>query len=281
MIVTLINIGFLRITFADVLDILMVAAVIYVVFKWIKGSAAINIFLAIISLLLLRVLVNALNMKMMSALLGTIIDVGTIALVVIFQPEIRHFLFNLGRKVFRGRDTLWKKFLKQDKKELSATSIDEIVQACFEMGEQKVGALIVIPDQSSPEDIVSTGDRIDASISKRLIENIFFKNSPLHDGAMIINEDRIVAARCTLPITERTNTPARFGMRHKAAIGVSEHYDVSVIVVSEQTGGVSFVSDGHVTPVKNINTLKLLISCLLYTSPSPRDMRRSRMPSSA
>ena len=124
MIVTLINIGFLRITFADVLDILMVAAVIYVVFKWIKGSAAINIFLAIISLLLLRMLVNALNMKMMSALLGTIIDVGTIALVVIFQPEIRHFLFNLGRKVFRGRDTLWKKFLKQDKKELSATSID-------------------------------------------------------------------------------------------------------------------------------------------------------------
>lgn len=260
MIVTLINIGFLRITFADVLDILMVAAVIYVVFKWIKGSAAINIFLAIISLLLLRMLVNALNMKMMSALLGTIIDVGTIALVVIFQPEIRHFLFNLGRKVFRGRDTLWKKFLKQDKKELSATSIDEIVQACFEMGEQKVGALIVIPNQSSPEDIVSTGDRIDASISKRLIENIFFKNSPLHDGAMIINEDRIVAARCTLPITERTNTPARFGMRHKAAIGVSEHYDVSVIVVSEQTGDVSFVSDGHVTPVKNINTLKLLIS---------------------
>lgn len=260
MIVTLINIGFLRITFADVLDILMVAAVIYVVFKWIKGSAAINIFLAIISLLLLRMLVNALNMKMMSALLGTIIDVGTIALVVIFQPEIRHFLFNLGRKVFRGRDTLWKKFLRQDKKELSATSIDEIVQACFEMGEQKVGALIVIPNQSSPEDIVSTGDRIDASISKRLIENIFFKNSPLHDGAMIINEDRIVAARCTLPITERTNTPAHFGMRHKAAIGVSEHYDVSVIVVSEQTGGVSFVSDGHVTPVKNINTLKLLIS---------------------
>ena len=187
MIVTLINIGFLRITFADVLDILMVAAVIYVVFKWIKGSAAINIFLAIISLLLLRMLVNALNMKMMSALLGTIIDVGTIALVVIFQPEIRHFLFNLGRKVFRGRDTLWKKFLKQDKKELSATSIDEIVQACFEMGEQKVGALIVIPNQSSPEDIVSTGDRIDASISKRLIENIFFKNSPLHDGAIIIN----------------------------------------------------------------------------------------------
>ena len=252
--------GFLKFHVTDMLDVLLVALLIYFIFRWIRDSAAMNIFIAVISIYVLRVIADALKMKLVSALLGTFIDVGVLAVIVIFQPEIRHFLFNLGRKVFRGRDTLWKKFLKQDKKELSATSIDEIVQACFEMGEQKVGALIVIPNQSSPEDIVSTGDRIDASISKRLIENIFFKNSPLHDGAMIINEDRIVAARCTLPITERTNTPARFGMRHKAAIGVSEHYDVSVIVVSEQTGGVSFVSDGHVTPVKNINTLKLLIS---------------------
>ena len=244
MIVTLINIGFLRITFADVLDILMVAAVIYVVFKWIKGSAAINIFLAIISLLLLRMLVNALNMKMMSALLGTIIDVGTIALVVIFQPEIRHFLFNLGRKVFRGRDTLWKKFLKQDKKELSATSIDEIVQACFEMGEQKVGALIVIPNQSSPEDIVSTGDRIDASISKRLIENIFFKNSPLHDGAMVISKKRIKAAGCILPVSHDMDIPKELGLRHRAAMGISQSSDAIAVVVSEETGRISMAVNG-------------------------------------
>ncbi len=260
MIWPLVNIGFLRITFVDVLDILMVAAVIYVVFKWIKGSAAMNIFIAILSLFLLRFLVNALNMKMMSSLLGTVIDVGTIALVVIFQPEIRHFLFNIGRKAFSGSDSVISKFLNRDKRNLSAESIDELVQACFEMGDQKVGALIVIPNQSSLDDIISTGDRIDAIISKRLIENIFFKNSPLHDGAMIVNGNRIVAARCTLPITDRTNIPARFGMRHKAAIGVSEHYDVSVIVVSEQTGGVSFVTDGNIRPVKNINTLKLLIS---------------------
>lgn len=256
----LINIGFLRITFVDVLDILMVAAVIYVVFKWIRGSAAFNIFLAILALLLLRFLVKVLNMQLMSALLGTVIDIGTVALVVIFQPEIRRFLFNLGKTALSGRDSLLKKFFGKEISNLSATSIDEVVQACFEMGEQKVGALIVIPRQANLEGIVSTGDIVDAHISKRLIENIFFKNSPLHDGAMIINEDKIVAARCTLPISERTDIPARFGMRHKAAIGVSERYDVSVIVVSEQTGRISFISEGKVTPVDNMNTLKLLIS---------------------
>ena len=258
--IALMNIGFLRITIVDVLDILMVAAVIYIAFKWIKGSAAFNIFIAILSLLLLRFLVNVMNMKMMSALLGTVIDIGTVALVVIFQPEIRRFLFNLGRKAFNGRDSLLRKFFKQDPTALSAVSIDEVVQACFEMGEQKVGALIVIPHQASLEDIISTGDIVDAHISKRLIENIFFKNSPLHDGAMIINEDKIVAARCTLPISDRTDIPARFGMRHKAAIGVSERYDVSVIVVSEQTGRISFISEGKISPVDNVNTLKLLIS---------------------
>ena len=258
--IALMNIGFLRITIVDVLDILMVAAVIYIAFKWIKGSAAFNIFIAILSLLLLRFLVNVMNMKMMSALLGTVIDIGTVALVVIFQPEIRRFLFNLGRKAFDGRDSLLRKFFRQDPTALSAVSIDEVVQACFEMGEQKVGALIVIPHQASLEDIISTGDIVDAHISKRLIENIFFKNSPLHDGAMIINEDKIVAARCTLPISDRTDIPARFGMRHKAAIGDSERYDVSVIVVSEQTGRISFISEGKISPVDNVNTLKLLIS---------------------
>ena len=138
--------------------------------------------------------------------------------------------------------------------------MDEIVQACFEMGEQKTGALIVLPHKATLTDIIDTGDIVDAQISKSLIENIFFKNSPLHDGAMIINENKIVAARCTLPITDRTNIPARYGMRHKAAIGISERYDVSVIVVSEQTGNVSYVQDGKITLMKNINSLKLLIS---------------------
>lgn len=257
----LIDIGFLHFNFADVLDILMVAAIIYILFRWLKGSAAMNIFLAIVALLLLRVLVGLLNMKMTSTILSTLIDVGAIALVVIFQPEIRRFLNNIGRRAMSSKAArpLLDRIIGKHEESMSADEVDELVQACFEMGEQKTGALIVLPYRSNLDDIISTGDTVDARISKPLIENIFFKNSPLHDGAMILGPNRIIAARCTLPITDRS-IPARYGMRHKAAVGLSERYDASVIVVSEQTGIVSFVKEGKITPVKNMNTLKLLIA---------------------
>ena len=257
----LIDIGFLHFNFADVLDILMVAAIIYILFRWLKGSAAMNIFLAIVALLLLRVLVGLLNMKMTSTILSTLIDVGAIALVVIFQPEIRRFLNTIGRRAMGSKAArpLIDRILGKHSENMSADEVDELVQACFEMGEQKTGALIVLPYRSNMDDIISTGDAVDARISKPLIENIFFKNSPLHDGAMILGPNRIIAARCTLPITDRS-IPARYGMRHKAAVGLSERYDASVIVVSEQTGIVSFVKEGKITPVKNMNTLKLLIA---------------------
>ena len=257
----LIDIGFLHFNFADVLDILMVAAIIYILFRWLKGSAAMNIFLAIVALLLLRVLVGPLNMKMTSTILSTLIDVGAIALVVIFQPEIRRFLNTIGRRAMGSKAArpLIDRILGKHSENMSADEVDELVQACFEMGEQKTGALIVLPYRSNMDDIISTGDTVDARISKPLIENIFFKNSPLHDGAMILGPNRIIAARCTLPITDRS-IPARYGMRHKAAVGLSERYDASVIVVSEQTGIVSFVKEGKITPVKNMNTLKLLIA---------------------
>lgn len=257
----LIDIGFLHFNFADVLDILMVAAIIYILFRWLKGSAAMNIFLAIVALLLLRVLVGLLNMKMTSTILSTLIDVGAIALVVIFQPEIRRFLNTIGRRAMGSKAArpLIDRILGKHSENMSADEVDELVQACFEMGEQKTGALIVLPYRSNLDDIISTGDTVDARISKPLIENIFFKNSPLHDGAMILGPNRIIAARCTLPITDRS-IPARYGMRHKAAVGLSERYDASVIVVSEQTGIVSFVKEGKITPVKNMNTLKLLIA---------------------
>ena len=239
----LLDIGFLHVTFIDVLDILMVAAIIYFLFRWIKGSAAMNIALAIVALLFLRILVDAFKMRMMSALLGTVIDVGAIALIVIFQPEIRHFLYNLGRRTFSGDSNSWlgKLFHKREAT-LGADLADEVVQACFEMAEQKVGALIVITSTDPLEDIVATGDKVDAPISKPLIENIFF------------------AARCTLPITDRTDIPARYGMRHKAAIGITEKTDTKVIVVSEQTGDISFVMDGNLEKVKSKTVLKLKLA---------------------
>lgn len=258
----LLDIGFLHVTLIDLLDILMVALIIYLLFKWLKGTAAMNIFLAIVTLLILRVVVDALNMRMMSALLGTVIDVGAVALIVIFQPEIRHFLNNLGRRTLSGDENSWlgKLLGRSGGNALKADAVDEIAAACFEMGDGRVGALIVIADKDPLEDIISTGDRIDANIRKPLIENIFFKNSPLHDGAMIVSGDRIVAARCTLPMSERTDIPPRYGMRHKAAIGITEQTDARVVVVSEQTGEVSFVRNGVMQHVSNANTLKLLIS---------------------
>lgn len=253
--------GFLSLSAADCLDILMVAALIYLVFRWIRGSAAMSIFIAVILLFVLRVVVAALNMKLMNALLGTFIDVGVLALIVIFQPEVRHFLIRLGSRygaAGKGKDLINKLFGVKDQK-IGGETANEIAEACRNMSESKTGALIVMPRKDSLNHIIETGDTMDAKVSRRLIMNIFFKNSPLHDGAMIIEGDRITAARCTLPITQRTDIPPSLGMRHKAAIGISEETDADVVVVSEETGGVSFVRGGKLTSIGNINELKLIL----------------------
>jgi len=253
---------FLNFSWIDILDILMVAAIIFLVFRSIRGTTAINIFIAIIIVLLVRVVAEAVGMKMISSLLGTLIDMGAVALVVIFQPEVRRFLNSVGRKaestIQRPGFLQWL-FPSLKTARVDTHAIREITEACREMSAQKEGALIVILHKNSLDDIIATGDVVDAEISSRLIMNIFFKNSPLHDGAMIIANNRIVAARCTLPITGRTRLPARYGMRHKAAIGISEQCDADVIVVSEETGGISLVRGGQITPVETINSLNLLL----------------------
>ena len=241
----------------DILDIFVVALIIYLIFKWLRGSSAVNIFIARILLLIIRVIAVALNMKMLSALMGTVIDVGAVALVVIFQPEIRQFLIGVGRRTGL-RNGLIDRILGKKVESLRDAAINEIANACVEMSEEKCGALIVILQKDPILDIIDTGDKIDADIRKRLIQNIFFKNSPLHDGAMVIGGERIVAARCTLPITSRTDIPAQYGMRHKAAVGISERCDAKVIVVSEQTGRISVVKDGTIRTVGR-NDLKLFL----------------------
>lgn len=242
--------SFLDFSPTDVLDILLVALFIYFGFHWIKDSSALNIFIAIILLILLRSVVMLLGMTLMSALMGTILDVGVLALIIIFQPEIRHFLTRIGSK---------SRLFRMKNKQMTDNDVNEIVEACLIMSEQKTGALIVIPHRTPLQNIVETGDVVDALVSRRLIMNLFFKNSPLHDGAVIISKDRIVAARCTLPITNRTDIPPQFGMRHKAAIGISEESDAEVIVVSEETGGISHIREGKITKVSGKNELKNLL----------------------
>lgn len=247
---------------ADILDIILLGLIIFVMFKWIKGTSAMSIFVAIVSLFLIRVLVGAFNMRLMTAILDMVLDVGVLALIVIFQPEIRKFLMKLGNRYMnsKGGKRFINRLLGKKTTVKQVEGINDIAEACRRMAEDKTGALIVIAHDTPLDDIISTGDRIDAAIHRRLIMNLFFKNSPLHDGAMIISGGRIVAARCTLPITEKTSIPARFGMRHKAAIGITEESDADAIVVSEETGNISFVRGGEVTPINNINELKLLLT---------------------
>ena len=247
---------FLNFSLIDLIDIILVAAVIYIVFRWIRGSSAMNIFIAIILLFLARVLAMALNMRMTSALLGAVLDVGAIAIIVIFQPELRRFLNNIGRTA--GDNTFIRKLLRRQQAEgMDTDTISELALAVMQMAASKTGALIVIRKRDNLQSIIASGDTIDARLSHRLIMNIFFKNSPLHDGAMIIDGNRIVAARCTLPITDRLDIPASYGMRHKAALGLAEQCDAIVIVVSEETGTVKYVEGATVTPIDSINDLKL------------------------
>ena len=242
----------------DLIDVLLVAFFLYQTYKIMKSSGTLAIFSGVVSFIVVWILVSqVLEMRLMGAILDKIISVGFVVLVILFQDEIRRFLLALGSH--RGWKFLGNLFSKRNSDEKEGKYIAPVVVACKNMARKKTGALIVVQQDVDLSIYEHTGEMFCADPNARLIENIFFKNSPLHDGAMVLSANRIVAARCTLPITERS-IPARYGMRHKAAVGVSEKYDVAVIVVSEQTGTVSFVREGKITPVKNMNTLKLLIS---------------------
>lgn len=237
---------FINLTFIDILDILMVAFILYQIYQLIKGTSALNIFIAVIMVYVMYLIVRALKMELVSMILGQFIGVGVIALIILFQQEIRRFLLHMGTTyVKRSRSTFIKK-LFYTKETFKTTSAQIITDACSNMSETKTGALIVLKRTSSLEIYAETGDIIDAEMSSRLIENIFFKNAPLHDGAVIIIRDKIYAARCILPSSENMNIPAYFGMRHRAAIGVTEATDAIAIVVSEETGRISYVEGGKI-----------------------------------
>ena len=253
--------GFLHLTAVDLIDILVVALVIFIIFRWIRNSTAVNIFLAVLIIYILLVVADALGMKLIRSLLGAFIDVGVLALIIIFQPEIRHFLYRVGSetRLHSRMSRIMTKLLGIKNETLSSEDVNEIAEACKTMSEEKTGALIVFQRNDNLDYIIETGDKIGGAVSRRLIRSIFFKNSPMHDGAVILSGGKVVAARCTLPISQ-SELPPSFGMRHKAAVGISEESDANVIVVSEESGNISFVKGGEVTPVRNMNELKLLCS---------------------
>ena len=231
-------------TLKDILDILLVAFLLYKTYKLMKSSGSINIFTGILVLIVIWVIVSqVLQMRLLGSIFDKLVSVGVIALIVLFQEEIRRFLLTLGS---RHHSSSWFRFLRGNKKtETSKEDIMPIVMACLNMSKGKVGALIVIEKNFPLDDIVRTGDVIDANINQRLIENIFFKNSPLHDGAMIISNKRIKAAGCILPVSHNLDIPKELGLRHRAALGVSQETDALAIIVSEETGGISIAYHGQ------------------------------------
>jgi len=252
---------FINISFIDILDIILVAGLIYWLIKLVRNTSATRIFIGILGIYMFWILARALDMKLLSFILGQLLGVGVIALIIIFQPEIRRFLLRFGSK---GKSAFSSAIIKKIVKGSKGYGVpdevlEEITSACTRMAETKTGALIVLKKDDSLEDYIQTGDTINALINSRLIENIFFKNTPLHDGAMIMSRHLIISARCTLPITARQDVPPRYGMRHRAAIGITEVSDAAALVVSEETGEISFVRDGKMQTIESRNLLRLEI----------------------
>lgn len=229
----------------DCIDILLVALMLYYTYRFMRESRTINVFLGILLFVMMWLFVSRiLEMRLLGAIFDKLVSVGALALIIIFQEEIRRFLNNLGGKQRIHR--LVKLFRSgKDGMEVDRERIMPIVMACLNMGRAKVGALIVIERDTNLGDIVQTGDTIDAAINQRLIENIFFKNSPLHDGAMIISHGRIKAAGCILPVSHDLDIPRELGLRHRAAMGMSQASDALCIVVSEETGRISAAVNGR------------------------------------
>lgn len=238
--------NFIDFTIIDAFDILLVALLLWQVYRAIRGTAALTIFVGIFLVYMVWIVVGALEMELLSMILGQVIGVGVLALIIVFQQEVRRYLLMIGSRYSATRLRLMKRFFPNQVKAHtnSITSADDIAKACYAMATTRTGALIVVERSSNLDVYAETGDRIDADISSRLIQNIFFKNAPLHDGAMIIRDERIWAARCILPTSDNPNIPPSLGMRHRAAFGMTENTDAVVIVVSEETGAISFIEAG-------------------------------------
>ncbi len=243
-------IGLIR--FADVVDILVVSFVVYTAAKWIRDTRAEQLIKGIVILLVAAQVFFWLQLNTINFILQNAVQTGILALLVVFQPELRRALEQMGRSKFGS-------FLQVNghvTEEELVVSIDKIVQAVAEMAQQKIGALLVLERKTHIGDIIRSGTTVDALISAELIMNIFMPNSPLHDGALVVRENRLIAAGCFLPLTQNEDLSQELGTRHRAAIGLSESVDAIVVVVSEETGKISIALNGDLTRNLNPDTLK-------------------------
>lgn len=242
----------------DFIDITLVSILIFQLYKLVRGSAAINIFIGMILFYIMWKIFSALEMSLLSEILGQFISVGVLALIIVFQQEIRRFLVLIGKNIFKNKNLFIKS--KDTKKLLTEENIEDICNACINMSQTKTGAIIIIEKSDNLDLIVKTGRIISSNLSQIMIESVFYKNAPLHDGAIIIINKKIIGARCVLPISESNTMPTEMGMRHKAALGVTEQYDCIAITVSEQNGKISCFENGKMKTNLDIKTLKEIIT---------------------
>jgi diadenylate cyclase len=238
------DVGFLDIRFADLLDILIVGFLIYQIYRLLRGTLAFNIFVGVLSLYLLWWLVRAAQMELLSLILGQFVSVGVIVVAIVFQPELRRFLLLLGNQTLRGRLRFLNKFSQNLPN--SAEGATHLKEAILELSNQGTGALIVVANHLTLSNIAESGIQLDARITKQIILSIFNKESPLHDGALIISDNRLKAASCVMPLSENPDLPESTGLRHRAAVGISEVAPVAAFVVSEETGKISFAFNGAI-----------------------------------
>tara|TARA_Y100000385_G_scaffold150702_1_gene156267 strand:- start:2200 stop:3042 length:843 start_codon:yes stop_codon:yes gene_type:complete len=252
---------FIDFSFIDVLDILLVALLLFYLYKLLRGTVAINIFIGIVIIYLMWRLTDLLNMDVLSNFLGKFISVGFFALIVVFQQEIRKFLLLLGSTNFATRRNMVRyfRFLNQ-KKNVSNLDFDVLVDSCEEMSKTKTGAIIVIQRNNSLEFTFSNNNRTNINLDPLVLQSIFFKNSPLHDGAVVVKNNQIIAARVVLPLSEKTRLPTKYGLRHRAGLGITEKTDALVLLISEQTGKIVYIKDGEFYPIDSFAALKETLS---------------------
>lgn len=251
------GLDFLDISFFDILDIILVATMLYYLYKLVKGTAAINIFIGIVIIYLLGKLTQLLNMEMLSGVLGEFIGVGMIALVVVFQQEIRKFLLMLGSTNITSKHLFLKSFnFSTQASDMEMAYVEGIIEAVKDFSQKRTGALIVIQRNNKLDFVKDSGDEMDIVVNKPILKSIFYKNSTLHDGAIIIEGNKITATRVILPVSNSREIPLRFGLRHRAAIGITEKTDALAVVVSEENGQVSYLKNGQFSIYENYDDLE-------------------------
>lgn len=251
---------FLDIRIIDIIDIVLVAFLLYYLYNLVKGTVAINILVGLIIVYAIFVVTQLLEMELLSKIIGGFLGVGMFALVVVFQPEIRKFLLMVGSTNFRARRKFLKRFHFLGTEQGPLTHVDSILSACKKMSSTKTGALIVIQRNNRLDFVKETGDEMDIQLNQPIIESIFYKNSPLHDGAIIIEGNKITATRVILPVSNDRNIPLRFGLRHRAAVGITEKTDAVALVVSEETGQISYFKEGEFVLFDDVNELTQILT---------------------